>query len=151
MTHSIPLGVIAQHGVEVRQQLAHAGDDRHFLWLARGDQPCMKRGDDWVVPNCRQCGHVDHGAHIAASAPNPAFATTVTRVVGEWRYPNELGDLPPSEPSQFRQRCGQRQDRHRPHALDAVEQFALALEVSVHVVVDVRVEQRTGASARTRG
>ena len=44
------------------------------------------------------------------------------------------------QPAQLRQRCRQRQDRHRPHPLDAVQQLALPVEVIVDVALHFAVD-----------
>ncbi len=124
----IPQRLIPEHGVEDRQQLAHAGDDGHLLGLARGDQTVVESLDHRVESGRAQRGHVDHGAHIAASAPDAALAVARARIVGQWRNAHELGHLATAELAQLRQRRGQRHDGDRAHAFDAIEQGPLRLE-----------------------
>src|ERR1700734_1276684 len=78
----IPLLVPFDHDVENADQLAHAGDQRHFLWFALGNQAVVKGLQDWIVL-CRrpEAGHIEYLARPAASALDVPLASTPATVV----------------------------------------------------------------------
>ena len=72
---------MTHHGVKDGQQLAHAGDERHFLGLAGLEQALVTGAQDRVEPHCRHRRHIESGTDWGASAgsgPTPAHGATVT-------------------------------------------------------------------------
>src|SRR5665213_4565134 len=148
MLERVPDGLVSEHGIEDGQQLAHAGGDSDLGGLACADQAAVEEPDDRVVADGGQGGHIQHRAHFAAPTANAARSLALARVVGQWCDAHELGDLATLQPAELGESRSQRQDRHRPDALDAVQQLALVLEVPIQMIVgllvdlaDLRIEQ----------
>src|SRR5258706_2350283 len=140
MSCGVPYSTIAEHGVEDRQARAHAGGDGYLGKLAGGIQALMEQLDPRVVPDGRLRGHIGHRPHFAAPAPDAPLAFVAARVARQGRYSHQLGDLAPLQAPQLGQRRGERESAHRPHALEAVQQRALLLEVALQRVVGLAVD-----------
>ena len=100
----------------------------------------VENSDRRVVAHRRERGHVHDRTHLTAPAPNDTLALVLARVVGQRRYAHQLGDLAARQAAEFGKRRCQGEDRHRPDALDAVEQLALSLEVKLQKMVGIAVD-----------
>src|SRR5262249_54209539 len=64
-----------QHGIENRQHLMHARRQSDFFEFPCSEQPLIKDFDLWIKPGRHERAHVQHGAHMRATAPDGAPAS----------------------------------------------------------------------------
>src|ERR1700676_2785599 len=82
VTAGIPFLPSCDHGVEDDDQLAHAGDERHFRLLSLGYQALIIGLQDGIIPRgCADTGHVDGVTDPAAASLDVTFATAFSAVV----------------------------------------------------------------------
>ena len=93
LTNLLPRRVRPHHGVQDREQLAHAGDERDLLRLAGRDESTIEGANDDVASSGDKRPHVEYGADRRAAAPDHAFASTCAAVAGERRHAHERRDL----------------------------------------------------------
>ena len=63
----LPGGVVVHHGVQNRQQLAHAGRQRDLRGLPRRPQALIKRFEYRIIAHRHEGPHVQGGPHVGAS------------------------------------------------------------------------------------
>ena len=131
-----------EHGVEDRQQLAHAGGQRYLAWLAGGTQTTVEGTDFLVASGGSQGGHVESGTYLGASAGNDTPATESTTVAVERSDADERGDLPAGELAQLGKLAEQSTSGLGTDTRDRLEEvFLFAPERRLFdVFVDVGVE-----------
>ncbi len=71
----VPLSLMSKYDIEYHEQLAHAGDEWHFRFLARSKQSRVKGSQDWVSTSCDQGAHVAHGTNLGTATPNRTCVT----------------------------------------------------------------------------
>ncbi len=125
----LPRGLMLHHGVEDRQQLAHAGRQGHLFGFARGEQALVEGCEHRIMADRHERGHIQvarrgavrpdgaappHGATVAIERGDPARAAI------RWRLsvPNsgrssssvraETGPMPGTR--RYRSRARARQD-----------------------------------------
>src|ERR1700737_1635558 len=76
-----PRSVVANHGVEDGQHLAHDGDEGRFLFNPAVEQALVVIAQDRVVLHCAECGHVQHLAHRCAATGNMPAAVPLAAVI----------------------------------------------------------------------
>src|SRR6185436_9660604 len=81
----VPLFSGSDHGIQDRQEFAHAGDDRDFLRLAGSEQSLVETLDDAVVAHGNDGRHIQRAADLGATAKDHTFATHLARVAIERR------------------------------------------------------------------
>src|SRR5262245_13191774 len=69
-----PRLVVADHGVECGEQLAHDGDEGEASRFAGLAQASVEASQRWVVPDGDQTGHIERRAHLDASTLDAALA-----------------------------------------------------------------------------
>ena len=67
--------MLAEHGVEDREQFPHAGGGGHFERFAGGAEPIVEGPPRWIVFDPDEGRHGQRGAHGSASAPDHALAS----------------------------------------------------------------------------
>lgn len=95
--------VVLDPGVEVNQELAHAGAEGHLEMLVLLFEPLSKGTDGRMAAAGGEGRHVEHAANVRSSAPDGAFAAEVSAVAVEGRDAHQRRDLLPVEHSQFGQ------------------------------------------------
>src|SRR5688500_20404821 len=93
----VPGRCCADHHVDHRQQLSHAGDERELLRLADGEQPQIEGADHYVTPRRHQGAHVEHPANTGATTRDEAPAAYGARIATARRDADAFRDLPPRE------------------------------------------------------
>src|SRR5439155_15728793 len=88
-----PAGVGAEHRVQNREELAHAGREGHLLRLAGREEALIDRANHGVATRGDQRGHVERRANGSPSAPNEAFASERAAVARQWGHADEGRDL----------------------------------------------------------
>src|SRR6267142_6973262 len=82
-----------KHGIEDDQHFAHAGSNGHVMMFARVDQSLVKGSNHGIAANGSERGHIQGGAHAAASATDLTLAAFVARVACKGRQARECADL----------------------------------------------------------
>src|SRR6266508_2189653 len=83
---SLPVGLVPNHRVQGREELAHTGSEGDFLGLA-GRQQAGIEGFDHGVPACgRHRGHVQCGPHRGTPTPDGPLPTQGAAVVVQGRH-----------------------------------------------------------------
>ena len=72
---------LSEEGVDVNQELPHAGDESYLSDFPSGLQCCVVRLDDGVVSDPGEASHVQGRARTVATAPDKAFALLAAAVV----------------------------------------------------------------------
>lgn len=87
-----PGGVGSNHGIERGEQLGQAGNQCDLEQLASGDQALVESPDGGVVPAGSERGHVQHAAHVEASALDASLAIgampTSAAISRRFRHPS---------------------------------------------------------------
>ena len=86
---------VAQHGIQDREELTHAGDESHLLEFATFQQVLVLRLDQRVTPSGDERGHVEHAAHISTPPFGLAVASFLATVVVHGSYANESSNSLP--------------------------------------------------------
>src|SRR3954465_6285717 len=86
----LPVLARADHVIDNREQLPHAGDERHFLRLACGEESVIKGFEHRIAAGAHQGSHVEHRADRSASAVNRAAPPPAARVPVERCDADEL-------------------------------------------------------------
>jgi hypothetical protein len=91
----VPGCLVLAHGVEDRQELAHAGRQRYLLGFARGAQALVKGFEHRIIADGHEGTHVQGRPHLCASTPGGASprrvplsrlrGATPTRAAMRWR------------------------------------------------------------------
>src|SRR5688572_31531277 len=126
-----PFQAVAGHGVEQREQLAHARDDRLLGVLAGRAQPRGEGADHGVEADGGDGGHVQDRADRRAAAAAGARAAEASRVAVQRRDAHQRADLAAVGPAQLGQLGGQRGAEHGPHAGDGPQAPVQVAEVVV--------------------
>ena len=133
--------VVAGYGIEVSDQLAHAGDQSHLLELAGGHQSLVEGADGVVVAGSGERGHVQSAPHFEAPADDTSPALACAGVVGVGGHADERADLAAIEPAelgQFRDQGGGSHPADTGHALQQPGHLGVVLfDVLSHVGLDV--------------
>ena len=87
-----PGGVGPQHGVEDREQLPHARDERDLLRFAGRHQAPIEGANDRVVVRGDERAHVERRTHRGPPPPDDPFAAERPTVAGQRRDAHEGGD-----------------------------------------------------------
>src|SRR5262249_31313830 len=103
-----PDGVGAEHRIENREELAHAGREGNLLRLAGREEALVKLANNGVATGGHQRGHVQRGANRSASAPDEAFAVERAAVAGQGSHTDQGGDLFARQRAEFGQITDQR-------------------------------------------
>ena len=118
----LPGDVVAQHGVEGCDHLAHNGDDDDFGFLVGGGETTVEDFESRIVPASAQSGHVEHITDWQPTTVNAAMSfepTTVEVIRGET---DEGGDSLAAHLAELRQQRdeGEGSPRRRARAAKAV-------------------------------
>jgi len=83
----LPGDVVAQHGVEGCDHLAHNGDDDDFGFLVAGGETTVEDFESRIVPASAQSGHVEHITDWQPTTVNAAmsFEPAAVEVTGSTR------------------------------------------------------------------
>src|SRR5262245_48201947 len=103
-----PHSIGADHCVQNRQELSHAGGERDFLWLAGREEALVELVNHWVAPGGHHRGHVQRSANRGAAAPDQALAFERPAVAGQRRDTDERGNLFAREGAEFGQVADER-------------------------------------------
>ena len=95
--------MVASHGVEDAQQLAHAGDEGNLRAFAGGDEALVEGPNDRVEACGGEGGHVQHPAQLKAPALDVSPAADAARFMGHGRNARQSGELTAVEPAEFGQ------------------------------------------------
>ncbi len=69
MSQGAPVGLGAKHGIEDREELAHAGDQGDLLRFALGQKPVVEGAHDGIPAGCHEGTHVERCPHRGPTAP----------------------------------------------------------------------------------
>ena len=100
--------MVMDQGVQVDEQLAHAGDEGDFGGLAPLSELLVVGLDDRIDAGGGEGRHVQLRPNVGATAPDRAASAATTRVVVIRRYPDQGRDLPAIKMSQLGQLGDQR-------------------------------------------
>src|SRR5665213_3135827 len=123
----IPKLVVLEHGIQDDQELVHACRHGHLVRLARSQQTRHQRLDHRIAVRRAARRHVQHAAHVRASALHIPLATTLATVVGKGGHAHQCRDALGVDRAQLRQTTQERGHRHPPDARSAVEQLVFQL------------------------
>src|SRR2546425_2541819 len=90
---SAPRSPMFHHRIENRQQLAHAGGQRHFLRFAGLAEAVIERADHRIAAGGGHRCHVQHGPDGGASPPAGAGAAQGATVPVQRGDPHQRGNL----------------------------------------------------------
>ena len=85
--------MVAQHGIEDGNHLAHAGGEGDLFMFTGLDESSVGRSNDRVVLNGSKHGHEQDRAHTGATATDTTLAPQGAAVTIEWCDTDEGGDL----------------------------------------------------------
>src|SRR5712692_8629527 len=122
-----PVRVMADHRVEDREQLPHAGGERDLGRFARCPQPPEERANDRIRARGGEGAHIQHGPHRRAPAPDEAFPAPLAAVAVERCDADEGRNLAAREPPEFGQLGEQGQGHHPADPRHAPQQVILRL------------------------
>ena len=89
----LPRAIIAYHGVEDSQQLAHTGDHGDLLLFAGGKEVVIEDLDRRIMADGGQRRHVQDAADGVAPTLHIAFAPRVATIVIERRHADQRCEL----------------------------------------------------------
>jgi hypothetical protein len=111
--------------------------------LSGCEETVVERADGEVMESRAHRSHVEHFAHITASAAHVASSFALTAVVVERSDPDERRDLLAGQVPELRQEREERAARDGPHAFDGPQRFIPLFEFGQRLArgVDVVVER----------
>src|SRR5947209_12483984 len=108
LSSALPSGVVADHGVEDGEELAHHGREGELFSFSGGGQPLVERLKKGIVAAGDEGGHVEGTAHLGPAAPGRALATHFSAVAVEGSDADQGSDLLAIETSELGQIGNQR-------------------------------------------
>ena len=111
-----------EHRIENREQLPHAGDERHFLGLSGGAEPLIEGPEYRIAPHGNQGAHVEGGPDHSPAAPGGAPAPQGSTIAIQGGNADQGGDLVAGQGSRLRQLGNQRAAQDRSHARHTLQQ-----------------------------
>ena len=112
-----------QHRIEDRQQLAHAGRERHLLRFARALQALIEGPDHRIESGSDDRTHIEDGANLCASAPHSSSPSERPAIAIQWSHANEGGDLFVRQGAQFRKTRQQGRGQHGAYARHTLQEI----------------------------
>jgi len=112
----IPIGLVAEHGVEDDEELAHAGGHDELKGLSGGFEFGGEGFDGRVEVSGGERGHVEGGSDAGPTAPDHASPAELSAVAVERRHADQGRDRLSVELAEFRQLGHQRPTGRRPDA-----------------------------------
>src|SRR3972149_679390 len=97
----LPRCLMPDESVQGGQKLPHASRQGYFLRLAGGQQPFVERFNHRVVASSDKSPHVESGADMGPTTPDPALAAESAAVPVERGDAHKSGDLPPVKSAQL--------------------------------------------------
>ena len=73
--------LVAQHGVEDREELSHTSDEGHLLEFAPFQLLLVLGPNERVTPSGHERGHVEHTAHLSTPPFGLAVASFLATVI----------------------------------------------------------------------
>ena len=130
------------HRIDHRQQLAHRGDQRDLRGFAGRAQALGEYPDHRVPSRGDQRGHVPHGAHGRATAPDRPVPPPPPTLAIEGGHAPQGRTLLPVEQTQLRQLSQPCAAHHRPNARHALQQLfpCAPHRTLLDQVIQVRIE-----------
>ncbi|KVO47522.1 hypothetical protein WT67_20010 [Burkholderia stagnalis] len=105
-----PVDAVFCDRVEDGKQLAHCGNQRDILSLARLDEPLVIVAQHGIVTHGSQRSHVQGTAYVSAAAPDGSLSAHEPGVTVQWRHAYQGSDASSVKLAQFRQFCEQHRD-----------------------------------------
>jgi len=121
----IPGRLMFKHGVDDRQQLAHAGHEGYLLGFAGRQQSLVERADHRIEPRGDDCCHIQGGPDTGAPSPDSATAPQGPAITIERGDADQCGNLFLREGAQFREIRQQRGGQDRTDARHTAQQRLL--------------------------
>ena len=117
----VPHGVLLAEGVAEDEELAQAGSERDFGWLAGREQALVRGPEARMVADRCQRSHVERGADPGAATPDAPAPAPGAAVAVEGGHADQGGDLPAGAAPEFGQLREQGSGGHRADAGDALQ------------------------------
>ena len=117
----VPHGLLLAEGVAEDEELAQAGSERDFGWLAGREQALVRGPEARIVADRCQRSHVERGADPGAATPDAPAPAPGAAVAVEGGHADQGGDLPAGAAPEFGQLREQGSGGHRADAGNALE------------------------------
>lgn len=118
-----PDGVGAEHRVENREELTHAGRERNLLRRAGAEETAVELANQGLRRVATQRGHVERRANGSAPTPDEAFARERAAVAGQWGHADEGRNLFAWQRAEFGPITNQRAANDGPDAGDGAQEI----------------------------
>src|SRR5215472_4105672 len=111
-----------EHRIENREQLPHAGDERHFRGFSGGAEPLIEGPEYRIAPHGNHGAHVEGGPDHSPAAPGGAPAPQGSTIAIQGGSADQGSDLVEGQGSRLRQLGNQRAAQDRSHARHTLQQ-----------------------------
>jgi hypothetical protein len=118
----LPGDVVFHHGVQDRQQLAHAGGQCDLRDLPRSPQTLVECFEHWIIADRHEGTHRERGPYRGASPPDRPAAPERATIPVQRGHPDQGSQPLAAQRPQLRQVEQQRACTDRANAGDAAEQ-----------------------------
>ena len=134
----LPGDVVAQHGVEGCDHLAHDGDDDDFGLFVGGGETMVKDFESRIVSAGAQSCHVEHVTDWQPTTVDAAMSFEPAAVEVIRGETDEGGDLLAAHLAELRQQCDEGEGECGADALHRGQEFITPSEIGKRIAINRR-------------